>query len=404
MYDDGGGILRIKYKDPISAKTILEEMDLVDDPVLTATNEIDSTQIKLKSKNNRFISNIPSNKLKNSVSINLRVTPKLIYLEPTILEVNNKKITGFSYSFKDKTNLNKKFLLSYFDEEEDLVKYFFQDKTRSLTAEEKSIKIHFIMVANTFDSKIKESVAGSLTNMRGLVKDIANYLNLKVDSTVIYGANYNKGNVEAALKKLKPAKNDIVLFYYTGHGYCNRVPNDKTLYPYMDLRSNPEVQDHTKETMNIEDVFNNIIGKQARLNLIISECCNENVEALPAVGTKPVKKKSSGMQLISEDNMRNLFLSKSRTSILFTSAKKLQRANGNPSIGGFYTYFFKSSMEYYCSLINKGTTWNTIIKNTKDLTEYKAQHTYCTKPFIPQNICVQNPVVKMIVDGKVSVY
>jgi hypothetical protein len=51
----------------------------------------------------------------------------------------------------------------------------------------------------------------------------------------ISGAKFGKANVEAALDNLKPGLNDIVIFYYSGHGYSNDQQSTK-LYPQFDLR------------------------------------------------------------------------------------------------------------------------------------------------------------------------
>ncbi len=395
IYEEGGGLLRLRYKDATTKQDIIEEMDLTENPVLDQNNTIDSSQTKFISSNFRTISATPPNLVNN--------TPIYIWFiqkDATTLEIKSiYKDSGISlsnsaqllkYSLITKTTLTKSFLKQFFYEEEDIFNYFFIDKSKGLSADEKKIKMHLIVVANIEDPKIGKACEKDMKKFIRMYKDICIFLGIQLDTVKISGKNYSLENVNAAIKKLTPAKNDIVIFYYSGHGYCNRVPNDPKQFPYLDLRSNPK-QDHTVHTLNIEDIFNAIKSKPtpARLNLVISDCCNTNV-IIPKVTTgKGIGKKDGEMRFLSENNLRALYLS-SRKSILITAAKKEQAALTNDELGSFFTHFFKTSMEYHSSIIFKTATWDDIIKTTKNMVEYKAAHTYCAKPFIAENICQQN--------------
>jgi hypothetical protein len=316
--------------------------------------------------------------------------PARVYLQDIAEPANNKPF--MEAKRREKSGLNSAFLLTYFYPTDDLYVNFFVEKSRGLSAEEKKIKLHLIIVANINDPSIGASCKKDAQVIKDMFGDIAKFLTLTpTPPTLIMGTDYNLTTVNKAIDNLKPNKNDIVVFYYSGHGYSNRIPNDPKIHPYLDLRANPN-QDPKKETLNIEDIFNRIKGKPvaARLNLVIADCCNVDIIVNKPKGTKGKGKNKAAMELLSENNLKTLFL-KEKGAILLTAAKKGQEAITNDELGSFYTYFFRASMGYQCSIINKTTSWDVIIAETKKMVEYKAEHTYCKKPFITENICVQNP-------------
>jgi hypothetical protein len=397
MYEDGGGLVRLRYKDPVSKKDILEELDLQEENFFTSIGEIDSTKTKYKAINKRVLSDdMPTQKQESPIVFYFktdaknRLSPAKVSIDGVPDNLNNKPF--IQARLIEKSGLNSAFLLGYFYATDELYNNFFVEKSRGLTAEEKKIRMHVIIVANSNDTSIGVSCAKDAETMKQMFGDIAKFLTLTpTPPIIIKGADYTLANVNRVIDNLKPDKNDVVVFYYSGHGYSNRVPNDPKIYPYLDLRANPK-QDPRKETLNIEEVFNRLNKKptRARLNLVIADCCNVDIIVNKPKGTKGMGKDKGPMELMSEPNLKTLFI-KERGSILLTAAKKGQEAITNDELGSFYTYFFRSSMGYQCSIINNATSWDKVINDTKKLVEYKAAHTYCKKPYIPENICAQNP-------------
>jgi hypothetical protein len=214
--------------------------------------------------------------------------------------------------------------------------------------------------------------------------------------------------VQTAINNLKPSSNDIVVFYYTGHGF--RTPENSRRFPNLKLKNfrndrknfpdsiswiKKDRQDNITYSLNIEDIFSSIKKKGARFNLVMSDCCNNDIFSTNAIGTKPGKTKASGIDW-SEDNIRVLFLNKAPMSVLVTAASTGQKATSNNDFGGFFSYFFKTSMEKYSSKLQTGPSWDLIMQDAQKQTIFKARHTYCDKPYIPANICEQNPDYKIV--------
>ncbi len=237
---------------------------------------------------------------------------------------------------------------------------------------------------------------------------LTNFLGIKIFSKTISGNEYSKKNIQTAINNIKPSANDIVIFYYSGHGF--RLPENSRRFPNLKLKNfrndrrnfrdsilwiNKDRQDNITYSLNIEDIFNSIKAKKARFNLVLSDCCNNDIFSTNSTGSKPLKTKGSGVEW-NEDNIRVLFLNKNPMSILATAAQSGQKASSNNDFGGFFSYFFKTSMENYCSKLKKDGTWDLILQDTQKQTSFKARHTYCDKPYIPENICQQYPDYKIV--------
>ena len=405
-YDDGGGLLRIRYTSA-SNEAIVKEMDIEEMAVVGSSGLLDSNTLLLKAINQKTIWG-PGSTIFTPPFILLKYNASTDYFEPAAITFSDTKSvppdgTSFTSSFIEREKISKAFLSQYFTEDEDFFIRYFNNNTRGLSSAEQKIRLHLLIVADTLDKAIGVSCAKDAQRTMETFTGLTKFLGLKLVPTLLWGKQYSKKNIEDALKKLAPAPNDIVVFYYTGHGF--RIPEKPRRFPNMKLKHFPTVRENFRDSlswarqsrkdnitysMNIEDVFNTIKARKARFNLVISDCCNDDIFSVNAKGTKPGKTKASGVDW-SEDNIRALFLGPERRSILITAAVSGQRACSNDTFGSFFTYYFKSSLETYCSKMQKPTTWDVIIQSAQKQTASKAGNTYCSKPYIRENLCKQNP-------------
>jgi Caspase domain len=394
-YDDGSGLLRVRYTPPLTAQDVLVEMDIEENFITdTISGKTDTTILFLKASSAaRYI--IGDNKAAfNPPFFQFAYNKATGYYEPsgvTATQTNTamSSSTSFIASLVERASLNKAFVSAFFSEDEDFYINLFKNGTRGLTPAEKNIKLYLLVVADILDSSIGASCNMDMGRALETFKGITSYLGITMIAKTISGADYSKKNVQAAISNLKPLPNDIVVFYYSGHGFRKQEENRR--FPNIKLKTHHiNRQDVYKNSLNIEDIFLSIQKKGARCNLVLSDCCNNDIETTNVIATKPGKTKGSGLEW-NEDNCRNLFLNKAPISILATAADNGQRASSNNDFGGFFSYFFKTSMENYCSKLKNNVTWDLVLRDTKTQTIFKAQHTYCDKPYIPQNICNQYP-------------
>ena len=407
-YDDGGGLLRIRYSAGSNGNDELKEMDLEEIPATDNAGIIDSNTILLKAINARTIVGSSNTKL-NSPFIILKYNRATDYFEPEgVCLSENKPVlpdgARFSSSFIEREKLTKAFMAQYFLEDEELYLRYFNNNTKGLSdTDKKKYRLHLLVVADTLDKEIGTACAKDLHRTVETFSNLTSFLGIKMLPTLICGKQYSKKNIEDAVKRLAPLPNDIVVFYYTGHGF--RIPEKPGRFPNMKLKNFPTVRanfrdslswarqsrkDNITFSLNIETIFNTIKAKKARFNLVISDCCNDDIFSVNAKGTPPGKTKASGVQW-SEDNIKALFLNEKPMSILVTAAVSGQRACSNDAFGSFFSYFFKTSMETYCSKLQPPTTWDVVIQSAQKQTVAKASNTYCDKPRIPQNLCKQEP-------------
>jgi hypothetical protein len=285
---------------------------------------------------------------------------------------------------------DRNFVLRFFKQEDVFYKNLFVIKSKGLNAEEAKTVIHLVVVASTNDKTIGPSCKKDMDRMVQTFNDLAVSMGIACKPKTISGAEISKAKLEREIGLLQPAPRDIVVFYYSGHGF--RKPKDNRRFPYIDLRSNPN-EDYMVASKNMEDIFNDLSAKPGRLKLVLSDCCNTLVDATNAISSPIPNPKGFGL-LLNELNYRALFFDPKTTAILMNAAGPGERATSNNEFGGFFSYFFKVSLQTSCGLYKNNVSWNQVFEEVKRNTIYKAEHTYCDKPYIPENICEQTPIIK----------
>jgi hypothetical protein len=268
---------------------------------------------------------------------------------------------------------------------------FVTNNSRALTVSEQNVNLILLVVANVYDTAIGQACRNDMNNAIRFFRKVSQFIGIKFRYDTIAGNRYSIKNVQEAISMLNPNPNDIVVFYYTGHGY--RIEKDNRPAPYIDLR--PRIDRSIKladNTLSMEDIYDMVKKEGARLNLVLADCCNSLITLKNPLAEAPAKTKGFEMDW-STENARDLFLNGSPTSILATAAMPGQLATCNNTFGGFFSYFFRTSVENHFSYFKNKVTWEQVLEETKRQTKYKADHTYCKLPDYPKNICNQVPYV-----------
>lgn len=140
-------------------------------------------------------------------------------------------------------------------------------------------------------------------------------------------------------------------------------------------------------TLGVEEVYNRIVQKGARLNLIFSDCCNESIDTPIPVGPSPLTTKSVGLPL-SMDNCKALFFAPRKISIIATSADTTQLASGNPEIGGYFSHQLRASLSSHTSRLKSNVTWAQVLNQARQSTARQALGARCFEQKVP---CQQHP-------------
>jgi hypothetical protein len=238
--------------------------------------------------------------------------------------------------------------------------------------EKKNTQIFLVVVASTNDTTLQPNCMNDAKNFIAVFTDIGKNIlallprNIHIDT--IFGNNYSRENIELALGKIHPNPNDIVIFYYSGHGFHKKKYGDSRdkQFPYFDLRD-PTKQKFYKDletkTLNVQDIYDTIVKKGARLNLVLSDCCNDTVAAPKKKALEIPKKK--GITRYTFDNVRTLFMNQQPMNLLMTAADVNEEAIVTPSFNSYFTYFFLQSLTTYLGPEKKSVAWPLILSDAQ---------------------------------------
>lgn len=321
------------------------------------------------------------------------------YFEPAMistLDETGKEIPGVmnNYRLLVTKDLTRDFVLRYYTKQDDLYQNLFETGSRSGPDELKNAKLYFLAVIDTEDSSIGNDCKKDLENQTAYFARIAKNLGIEMIPKQLLGKQLSRVNVLKMLKQVNPSSIDILVFYYSGHGYSRE---DGRLFPYMDLRVNKKLRMAKEDQLSIEEVFDSVVnGKRARLNLVISDCCNWHPTAVNAQSPKTFthRGEAAGYSL---ENIRTLFMNQNRVSLLITAAAKGQVSAGNSSDGGLFTSQFRETLDKYMSNNFKGAQWDTVAESIQEQTTESASYGQCEIPGVTPKtfrICEQTPMFK----------
>ena len=394
---DGKAKLRLWFMAPGSTDSILTELDAAEELPDMNSGCINTDRIYYKLKNPRYIeSKDPGIVLPGYFCFQKDAATGLFepYGITSSSEDCNAEPAKFSHiAFIDQQSLTKDFVLTYFKPYDLFYRNLFvTNNPKDLTTFERSVKIYLLIVANVDDPKIGPADKKNMNDaiaFFGKVKEFLGIADFIYDT--ITGRRLTRQNVLNAVNTFfAPAgSNDIVIFYFNGHGF--RKPTDGRPGPYIDLKDERNFR-IMEASASMEDIYATIRAKRARLSLVLSECCNALITDTNPLAEPPAVKKSFGINW-STENCRNLFLNKTPMSILGAAASPSMLAASNNNFGGFFSYFFRTSLETHFSFAKTAVNWDQVFKQTAEQTKYKADRTYCDN--VTKKKCNQLPYYRI---------
>lgn len=216
--------------------------------------------------------------------------------------------------------------------------------------------VHVFNFCNTLDPDIGCEIDYVRTTQEaGLIAAFLNY-------EIVYyngeGEDCSYENLMSSLNSLNCEKDDIILFYYSGHG--TRSPQDKSEFPQMCLKYNGYEQD---KFVAMHTVVEKLQEKGARFTLVMADCCNV---AGAGISAKSLMGRDGGA--ITDDvkvarNYRKLFLENDGI-VAVTSSKQGQYSQGGKTHGGFFSYAFFEIALYAACTGEIPATWESVLGTT----------------------------------------
>lgn len=180
---------------------------------------------------------------------------------------------------------------------------------------------------------------------------------------------FSRNSLEHVLTNLKCSPNDIVFFFYSGHG--GRAVNEQTDFPEMVLKV-PYGAANISQLYPLYNVYTRLKSKSPRLTIVVGDLCNSTIKGLYRNSDN-----SKGATILSKgtcDVYKNLFLNVKGGLIAAsskpgeTSGCAIERINGEfVQAGGYLTCTFLDVLQY-CVSQGRDVSWNELLDNAIALT------------------------------------
>ncbi|MGM0439557.1 MAG: caspase family protein [Chlamydiota bacterium] len=217
--------------------------------------------------------------------------------------------------------------------------------------------LHALVVVDTTDRHIHHTCLIDLINVRSQLQGIAHYTGMELQETILADKNFQSCRLWEALDELDTQDDDVIIFYYSGHGF--RTDDATTLSPWPILSFSKE-----QRGICLDDIIDIIARRPSRLKLIISDCCNEH---LPIPWAPPRPKmliKIVADQALMKRNYKRLFC-QSRGMIITTSSQAGEQSFCDHQQGGWYTHAFITTLWKRCCT-DPEISWDNVFQQTYD--------------------------------------
>lgn len=214
--------------------------------------------------------------------------------------------------------------------------------------------LYAVLVADTGDFFIGTSVQQDLGKIEWLVREIAQCIGFVLQLKVLSGSDATKSNVMDAVRSISPGPEDVIIFYYSGHG-----ENSYGVWPDMNLNK-------ASPSLAFGEVIDHLKSKGARFVLGLADCCNEYTEP-PNVPPVP-------RPIIEEESYRKLFLYQSGY-IFACSSQPGELSCTSQDGGSMFTNDFLAQL--YDELSSSDPSWHNI--SPRELSCNPVQHPHYEK-------------------------
>jgi hypothetical protein len=222
--------------------------------------------------------------------------------------------------------------------------------------------LYLIQVTNSLDTKLGNGFYENHKMIKSLFQEAASTCNINFQNIEVMGNDYSKDNVIKTISNFNPGPNDIVIFYYSGHGY--RYDDQVSDWPRMALSNTYQTKEelHANSLSLDDDVYKPLAAKNPHLLLVIGECCNTSVGTTPSM--------QDPMQMI----QGNYIIDPKAMKALFNQSGKMLIATSKPNestwyyqtMGGLFGNNFVSAISKETNFTNQSNnvSWKDIFDNS----------------------------------------
>lgn len=228
--------------------------------------------------------------------------------------------------------------------------------------------VHVINFCNTLDPEIGCDVDYERTNREAGL--IAAFLNYNINFYTGTDEDCSNENLTNVLNSLTCGKDDIVIFYYSGHG--GRSAKDTSVYPQLCLKHPAYQQD---KWIPMYRVIEKLKSKGARFTLVLSDCCNKAQNYVTAKSAMSQDEATAVAEEKIAGNYRKLFLEK-KGMVIVTSSRKGQVSWPTSKNGGLFSLAFFEVALYNACAGNIPASWEDVLGAVNLLTQERQEPYY----------------------------
>lgn len=231
--------------------------------------------------------------------------------------------------------------------------------------------IHWLIFADTQDpnngSEVRNSVSVYTSQFIDRINDAIIPKGYLPRQKIYSGSEFTEAKCKDVIWNLSCAKDDIVVFYYLGHGGRAQIGKEEIAsynqkYPWPDLAFNKAGTNESINGLTLNSIHSSLKQKGARLTITIGMCCNAHSTQYKKHG---MSTQSRRYKIVSKKFAKKvgqqLFI-KSKGDILVASAQPGQFSYGGSYGGKDVDCFTAALCETIDSYANRNggenVTWN----------------------------------------------
>lgn len=235
--------------------------------------------------------------------------------------------------------------------------------------------LHSIIFANTANTGIGKSVDVDRVRMGVEIRTIARSIGYDLREYHYHGSadRFNPENLDKVLDNLACAPDDIVFFYYSGHG--TRAEDEETQFPEMCLYPNSSDFTRITQLYPLFDVYRKIRRRNPRLAIVMGDLCNSVWKNYHRADFKADKRAHTVLSKGTCGVYRNLFLNARGGAVLassepgFTSSTySVWTGDGYRELGGYMTYAFLGALQDFVDN-DSDVSWADLLDSTVERTK-----------------------------------
>lgn len=206
-----------------------------------------------------------------------------------------------------------------------------------------------VLVADTKDPSLGASCEKDLEEMSGTLRNISKKIEYNYRELICHQDKFGKGGIQEAISKIQCKPEDIIFFYYTGHG----INAEKSKFPILYLKD---------ENMELETVHRLLKEKKPRFCLTLGDCCNKLLAGTRPRTAKPVVR---GIRVTEDTKIARALFLDANGDLLISSAMKGEQATAHPHDGSFYSNTWMQALAY-AEGHNAHVSWETLLTDAEN--------------------------------------